>query len=204
MKKKLFALSIVMVLLLFATITAQDLKPGDGVRITLYNISDQISGDYFIQQTGKIQLPYIGLINVQNRNFNDIHQEIIAKYDSLYRNPEITVQPLFRVSVLGAVQNPGIYFVTGVEKLLDVIALAGGETKDANLNKIYLVHKNSRIDINAKDMIQRGKKVQDIGLNSGDQIYVPKKWLSGAKNISIIVSGVAVLVAIIRLVTVKR
>ncbi len=41
---------------------AQILNPGDGVRITFLNITDQISGDYFIQQDGSLQLPFIGIV----------------------------------------------------------------------------------------------------------------------------------------------
>ncbi len=48
--------------LLSLIVQAQKLNPGDGVRITFLNITDQITGDYNIQQDGNIQLPFIGLV----------------------------------------------------------------------------------------------------------------------------------------------
>ncbi|MEJ2636732.1 MAG: polysaccharide biosynthesis/export family protein [Calditrichia bacterium] len=183
-----------------STSIAQGLNPGDGVRVTLYNISDPITGDYFTQQDGNIQLPYIGLIQVLNRDFGSVQNEIIFKYDSLYRNPELTVQPLYKVSILGEVRTPGRYFVTGVEKLSDILAMAGGETSDSNLDKIYFIRENRKININAKEMLETGKRVGDVGLHSGDQIYVPRKWWVGVRNASVIVSGVAVLVAIVGII----
>jgi len=179
---------------------AQKLNSGDGVRIILFNISDPISGDYYIQRGGNIQLPYIGLIKAIDREFDLIKKEILTKYDSLYRNPELTVQPLFKISILGEVRSPGLYYVTGVEKLSDVIAMAGGETSDANLNKVYFIRGNKKIDINAQEMLQKGSKVKDIGLRSGDQIYVPRKWWVGVRNASVLVSAAAVIVAIVGMV----
>jgi len=79
------------IIILTAVLNAQELNPGDGVRILFYNIPEKISGDYFIQQDGRIQLPYIGLIETRQRDFKDIQSEISLKYDSLYRDPELTL-----------------------------------------------------------------------------------------------------------------
>jgi polysaccharide export outer membrane protein len=181
------------------SVPGQILKSGDGVRITFYNITDPISGDYFCQQDGNIQLPYIGLVRAQEREFSAIQREIVSKYDSLYRNPELTVQPLLKVNVLGEVRRPGIIYVTGVETLRDAIALAGGETSDSNLEKIQLVRGNQRIDINAKQMIKEGKNLDSIGLQSGDQIFVPREWWVAVRNWGVVVSAAGLVVAIIAL-----
>jgi polysaccharide export outer membrane protein len=91
---------------------AQILQPGDGIRMKFYNITEtDISGDFYIQQDGLLQLPYIGLIEIRNREFNSVKLEIKTKYDSLYKGVELIVQPLFRISVLGEVGSPGVYFV---------------------------------------------------------------------------------------------
>jgi len=194
---------ILLLLLLFTILQcelkSQNLSLGDGVRITFYNITDAISGDYFIQKSGYIQLPYIGLIKAANVDFQKVQEAIIAKYDSLYKNPELTVQPLIKISILGEVRSPGIYYVTGIEGLLDILALAGGETSDANLNKIYFIRRNQRVNIDAKELIEEGKEISVVGLQSGDQIYVPRKWWVSIRNVSVLISGAAVLITAIRL-----
>jgi polysaccharide export outer membrane protein len=198
-----YHLFYLIILLLFGylakSIPGQILKSGDGVRVIFYNISDPISGDYFCQQDGNIQLPYIGLVRGQEREFRLIRQEIESKYDSLYRNPELTVQPLIKVNVLGEVRKPGIIYVTGVETLRDAIALAGGETSDSNLEKIHLIRGVERIDINAKQMIKEGKNLDSVGLQSGDQIFVPREWWVAVRNWGVVVSAAGLVVAIIAL-----
>lgn len=169
----------------------QRLNAGDGVRLTFYNISDPISGDYFVHEDGRIQLPYVGLIRVSNRNFAEVKSEITVKYDSLYRDPELTIQPLYKIKILGEVRKPGIYYATGVEKLSDLLALAGGETDDANLKKIYFVQGGKKINVNAREMLQNGRLLKDLGLSSGTQIYVPRRWLN-IRKASVILSGIAV------------
>lgn len=195
--QKLFLFLLFALIISFSqNLFSQDINPGDGVRITFYNISDPITGDYFSQQDGAIQLPYIGIIETDNRDFASIREEITSKYNELYKNPELTVQPLYKISIYGEVRAPGIYYVTGVEKLSDVIALAGGETLDANLNKIYFVRRDERIDINAKEFLEKGNPVSVLGLKSGDQIYVPRRWWV-VRNVAIIISAAAVVVTMI-------
>ena len=177
-------------------IRAQYLNPGDGVRITFFNISDKISGDYFIQQDRQIQLPYVGLVSTENKAYPAIKAEITEKFDSLYRDPELTVQPLYKINILGEVRSPGYYYVTDVEKLTGIFALAGGVTGDANLDNVYIIRGDKEIELDAQRMIETGSTMGDIGLQSGDRIFVPKTWWANAGSITVILSVVSVLVTI--------
>ncbi|GAB4294798.1 MAG: hypothetical protein Kow0098_16620 [Ignavibacteriaceae bacterium] len=199
MKNIRILLTGIMMTLPFSFICGQNLGPGDGVRITFFNISDKISGDYYVQQDYMLQLPYIGLINTNNKPFPLIRQEIHQKYDSLYKNPELTVQPLFRINVLGEVRSPGLYYVTDVEKLSSIFALAGGITGEADIDNVYIVRNDKEIQIDAGAMIATESTVSELGLQSGDRIYVPRTWWADARGITIIASSVAVLVTVIAL-----
>lgn len=175
---------------------SQQLHPGDGVKLTSYNISDALSGDYFVQKNWDIQFPYIGSVSVRNRDFDSIELEIDKKFSKIYREPEMLIQPLYRINVLGEISKPGVYYLTGVEKLSDLLAMAGGETRDSNFNKIYLIRNHRKVDINAREILQRGRRINDFGIRSGDQIYVSQKsWIS--RNTSLIVSAGAVAATII-------
>ena len=70
--------------------------PGDGVRITFFNVSEEISGDYFIQQNNILQLPYVGLLRLHNKEYDLLKEEIFSKYDSLYRGVELIISPLYK------------------------------------------------------------------------------------------------------------
>ena len=198
MKKHLF-----MVVFLFFNLlglNAQILEPGDGVRITFYNITeDDVSGDFFIQQKGNLQLPYIGMIATQNKEFSLIRSEIEGKLDSLYRGVELIVLPLYRISVLGEVRSPGVYYVTGVEKLMDVIALAGGETSDSDMSEIYVERKDKEFVFDAEELIEQETNIEDFYLQSGDRVFVSRKWGS-SRSTAILISAAGLIVAIAALV----
>ncbi len=188
------------ILFLFLLVTiprlsiAQKLDPGDGVRLTFFNITEEISGDFFVQQNGILQLPYAGLLKLEDRDYNMIKTEIVAKYDSLYRGAELIVSPLYKINVLGEVRNPGVYFVTGVEKLLDVIAMAGGETVDSDMSEILVQRKDETLDFDAEEIIRGDKDAKDFYLKSGDRIYITRKWWVSVQNTTFLISAASLLV----------
>lgn len=195
MYKLFLALSIIV------TITsnnnyAQTLQPGDGIKLIIYHISDSVSGDYYIQEDGSISLPFLGKIKAADRNIDSLKSEINLKYNNLYKNPELTIMPIIRINVFGEVRNPGFYYVTGIDKLSDILAKAGGTTTDADLGDINITRKDKKIEINGEKAIQNGSKLDDIGLQSGDQIYVTRKWFTGTTE-TLILSSVGVVASII-------
>jgi polysaccharide export outer membrane protein len=195
--KSLIAVIVLIVIILSSNLSAQQINPGDGIRVTFFNNSENISGDYYVHNDGFVQLPYLGLVNTTNRDFKLIEQEITMKYDSLYKSPELTIQPLYKINVLGEVQKPGLFYVTGVETLSSVIALAGGGTTDADLSDLRIIRGENEIEVKGDELLKKGTTVKDMGLVSGDRIFVTKGWWVSARNTAIIVSGLAVVVTLV-------
>lgn len=193
--------SIIILFVAFNLINAQILKPGDGIRVSLLNISENISGDYFIQDNGNIQLPYLGLVNAQNQDFNDLRNQIISEYSVIYKNPELSVQPLYRINIIGEVGNPGVYYLSGFETISDLLALAGGETSDSDIEDLVIIRNDNQLEVDMESFLNGKNVLADIGIESGDKVYVPRKWLVDARNASVLISGVTVLVAIASLFT---
>ena len=187
-------------IILFITINcknySQTLQPGDGLKLIFFNITDSISGDYYIQDDGTISLPYLGKIVAAGVNTDSLKTEIYDKYSSLYKNPELTILPLIRVNIFGEVKTPGFYYVTGTDKLSDLIAKAGGTTTDADLSDIVITRNGKEIQINGNKIIESGSKLDDIGLQSGDQIDVTRKWFSGTTS-TIIISAIGIVASLI-------
>ncbi len=142
------------------------------------------------------------MIDVNKKDFSLIKSEVEAKYDSLYRGVELIILPLFRISVLGEVRKPGVYFVTGVEKLLDVIALAGGETADSDMSEVYVERSDKEFVFDAENLIegQDTEQETDFYLKSGDRVFVSRKW-GASSNAALMISAAGLLVAIVALVT---
>jgi len=173
---------------------SQNLNPGDKIKLTVYNVSDVLSEEYFVQEDGTIHLPYIGAVNTKDNPSQKIRAEIRERYKVLYQELELHIQLLYKVNILGEVNNPGIYYVTGAERISDVLAIAGGETRDANLKKIILTRDNGSRTINAKKILQDGKQISDLHLQSGDKIYVKKKFIN-TRSITVTISALALLLA---------
>jgi protein involved in polysaccharide export with SLBB domain len=173
-----------LLLILFATLFifvslnsyAQELNQGDGVRIAFLDIEDVITGDYYIQPNGLLALPLIGIINTSNKDFKEIKSEIEFRYDSLYKNPHISVNALFRINILGEVRTPGFYYVSDYEKFTAILAFAGGTTRVADLESIMLIRNFELIEIDVENIIQEGSTAAEFGLQSGDQVFVPRTW----------------------------
>ncbi len=174
---------------------AQTLQPGDGIKILFYNISDQISGDYYIQEDGTVRLPFLGRIDAVNRDIKSLKEEVYQKYSKLYVNPELTVLALMKVNILGEVRNPGFYYVTGIDKLSDLLAKAGGSNVDASLGDIKIIRNEQETEIDGNKVIENGSKLDDIGLRSGDRVFISRKWLSGS-NTTIIISIVSAITSL--------
>lgn len=189
-------------LFLFASFTfGQTLNPGDGIKISFFNIDEEIAGDYYIQDNGRIHLPYIGMVNAQTLEFAEIQSTIIEEYSKIYKNPEITVQPLMRVDIIGEVGQPGVYYLTGFETITDLISLAGGETNYSNIDNVVIVRNDSQLDVDLDAFLSGENNLNDIGLESGDKVYLPRSWWVRAGDVSAIVSGVAAVVAIASLLS---
>lgn len=197
MKNLLLTLVAVISFSMSLSTFAQVLQPGDGIRIRFLDVKDSISGDYYIQPDGVVQMPFIGLINTTDRPYSDVKDQIIFRYDSLYRNPHLTVYSLIRINVLGEVKNPGFYYITEIETFMSIIGMAGGTTNNADLESIYLVRKNQRINLDIETILAEGSTATDFGLQTGDQIYVPRTWWADARGLTIILSAAALLVTII-------
>jgi polysaccharide export outer membrane protein len=191
--------SILLIFIFTFKSEAQKLNPGDGVRITFLDVTDNISGDYYIQPDGNLQLPYAGIIHTSSKDFDYIKNEITTRYDSLYRNPELTVLALFRINIHGEVRNPGYYFVTEIEKLTGIIALAGGYTNAANLDDIIIIRGDSEIEFDIEDIIESGSTATDIGLQSGDQIMIPRSFWADPTRFTWAISLVALVITTIAL-----
>ncbi len=200
MKNILIFLTLAISLSMSLESQAQKLSAGDGVRISFLDINDVITGDYFVEPTGLIQLPFIGIINTTNKNIKEIISEIEFRYDSLYKNPQLTVHTLFRINVLGEVNKPGFYYVSDLEKFTAILALAGGTTGNADLESIKLLRNFEEIQLDVETIIKEGSSATDFGLQSGDQIFVPRTWWADAKGLTILISAASLVVVIIALI----
>ena len=86
------------------------------------------------------------------------------------------------VNVMGEVNVPGVVLLRSQMSLLDVISHAGGMTKDANTEHVFLVRaqggKGLVQDIDVSEIIQRGDMRENFVLRDGDIVFVSARGIS--------------------------
>ena len=167
------------------------LKPGDVIRVRIWR-EPELSGDFIVDARSSVVLPLLGAVEVENRTAEVLIDELLEEYSKYLRNPSIQISVLRRVSVQGEVRNPGLYPVDATISVSDVLAIAGGLTRDGNSDKIYLLRNGTALDVKlSPDMV-----LESSPILSGDQIFVEKSsWLS--RNSAVIAAATITAAAII-------
>lgn len=148
------------------------LAPGDVLRITVWPNS-QLSGEFAVEETGVVHLPFLGGVQAAGVSVDNLRRDLRDGYGELMKEPVVTVTPLFRVSVMGAVARPGIYMVTPTHDLLDVIGMAGGFVREADAERIRILRGDRVVALDAERALEGEAHLDELALRSGDRIVVP-------------------------------
>lgn len=157
--------------------TSYSLRPGDIIRIQVWG-RDEYSGQFQVDENGELQYPVIGTIDTRDLTLGALRDTLRAGLERLFTNPFVTITPLFRIAVLGEVQNPGLLTVDPTLSVLDVVAMAGGAGRSGNLNKIRLLRAGAESQISFEQEALAGRTLHDVGVRSGDEIIVPRKFFT--------------------------
>lgn len=172
------------------------LRPGDKIQVKIRREPD-LSGEYEVTQDGTVRFPKVGEVEVNRISADSLRTLLISRYALSLRDPFIEVTALRRVTIFGAVRNPGFQYVDQTITIAGAVALAGGITPDGNQKKLELTRDGQQIMIKVAD--RHG--MADSTLRSGDQVRVPERsWFS--RNTALVASGFTgvalVIAAIIR------
>ncbi len=152
------------------------LRPGDALRITVWP-NAELGGDFPVEETGFVYLPFLGEVRATGIPVEELRTELRTGYSQAMQNPVVSITPLFRVGVVGAVRNQGIFPITPTDNVLDVIQLAGGFDPNANTEKVRIVREGEVVNLDAYAALNTGDMlpIEVLRLRSGDQIVVPAK-----------------------------
>jgi protein involved in polysaccharide export with SLBB domain len=161
-------------------------EPGDVLLVQPIDFDSplRLPGDQPVMLDGTIDLGRHGRIVVAGRTLDEIEAIIRATIAAGAKEPPgITVRLVNRTSkvfyVLGEVNAPGAYPLTGRETVLDGILCAGGLTDSAARNRITLArptHPHSCrmvLPVCYQEIVQLGDTTTNYQLAPGDRIFVP-------------------------------
>ena len=111
------------------------LGPGDQLTVAAPEIEELDRRELKVQADGTVSVPLVGSIKAAGLTAEEFQQKLNEALRTQFRNPRISfTQVQIRskpVTVLGAVNNPGVVQADGRKHLVEVISTAGGLRNDA-------------------------------------------------------------------------
>ena len=169
--------------------------PDDLLQVTIYNIPEQEARAtprtviLRVSQQGAIVAPLAGELKVKGMTIAEVQGQLAKLYSKYIRNPQVGVMVTEyrqRVSVMGAVQKPGVFELTGPKTVIDMLGLAGGVTDKAG-NQVHVYRQDEKgnrqsmvIDLmvlaNNTGALTDGNNTQAVNMpmQAGDVINVPQ------------------------------
>jgi len=152
--------------------------PQDKLDINVFQVQD-LSKTVTVETSGMILLPLIGQVRATGRTVKDLSGDIAEKLGEKYvKDPLVTVtvteSASQKVTVDGAVTQPGIYPISGNTTLTQAVALARGTVEDANLRQVAVFRNEGEKRLAAVFDLSaiRSGKMPDPQVQANDVIVV--------------------------------
>ncbi len=171
------------------------LGPDDQLDISGPELTDLANKPVRIDGEGNIQVPLAGSVHVAGLTVQQTQEQLDKVLRTYIRHPQVVVtvvevrsQP---VSVLGAVNTPGVHQVQGHKTLLEMLSLAGGMRPDAGYSiritrevewgclplagaQLDASGRYSVAEVNVKKIMEAKDPEENIQIFPHDVISVPK------------------------------
>jgi polysaccharide biosynthesis/export protein len=167
--------------------------PEDLLEVTIFQ-AKELDSAVRVSASGYIRLPLIEKVHAEGMTVYELEQSLREKLKKYLSDPEVSVfvkeYRSQQIMVLGSVQKPGVFYVSGQRSVLDLLSLAGG--LDDNAGDVCILQKTSfategegnNIVIDLTQLLS-GKVTYNLPLHSGDVILVPRSgvfFVDGAVN----------------------
>ena len=171
------------------------LGPDDQISVEVLNADEVSSKSVPVDKDGDIHLQLIGRVKAEGKTTTELEKAIAEQLRKEIRDPQIVVNVTeFRsqpVSVMGAVQKPGIIYLEGRRSLLETLSLAGGLKAEAGakisivrptssgllpvgLRRVFANGKYSSAEIPIKALLNGTRPDLNFPIVKGDTITVPQ------------------------------
>ncbi|MGB6306654.1 MAG: SLBB domain-containing protein [Steroidobacteraceae bacterium] len=151
--------------------------PGDTLHIQLYG-NDSSLYELTVQRDGRVNFPKLGPIMVSGMTFDAARSAIEERVSKQLIGEHVTVTMgqlrSIRVFVLGDVEKPGSYTVSGLSTVTNALFVSGGVKKIGSLRNIQLKRDGRLVTtLDLYDLLLHGDTSKDSQLLPGDVIFIP-------------------------------
>jgi polysaccharide export outer membrane protein len=175
---------------------------GDQLEITFLSPAyASVGGSFSLLNDGSASLPLVGSVVLDGLTLNQANRWLTGLYARYLKRPELNIRVTtprpMQVSVIGEVENPGLYLlnpsgegsqvegqggsIPGLPTVVSLIQRAGGITLNANLGDVRLrrripgdSNQLREVQLNLVSLLQQGDKRQNPFLFDGDTLLISR------------------------------
>lgn len=156
------------------------LHPGDILQIVVWKETD-LQAEALIRPDGGMSFPLAGELHAAGQTVEELTRTLETRIRKYVPDAVVTVAVKSvggnEVFVIGKVNKPGEFPLTGPLDVMQALSLAGGATPFADTNGIRILRRSAdhqtAIEFRYGD-VEHGRKLdQNILLQSGDTVVVP-------------------------------
>jgi polysaccharide export outer membrane protein len=161
--------------------------PGDLLQIAVFQV-EELNRTVRVRSDGAISLPLLGSVRVVGATSSELEEQLAARLREQYlQDPQVSVfveeYRSHPVTVLGQVNQPGIYYLRGRRTLLEVLSEAGGLTEEAG-RTVHLRRRTWNEDareagfelvvVDLAALLESDAPDSEFVLRDHDAVHVPK------------------------------
>lgn len=155
--------------------------PRDEIEIIIWRCPELSIVTEIRPEDGSITMPLIGDVKATGRTPSELAKTIGEKMKFYVKRPRVAVRVKKfgekKVFILGQVLSPGAYRMSKGDRLIDIIARAGGLNDNAIPSTTYIIRggyeEHKMIRVNLGRLIYKGDVTQNVYLLEGDIVFVP-------------------------------
>jgi polysaccharide export outer membrane protein len=160
-----------------AEMKAYIVGPEDVLDVQVWDNKD-MNQIVFVRPDGKTSLPLVGEIQAAGKTVQELQDYLSAVYSKTVKGAAVTV-------IIKEIKSRPVYFLGGFGRpgalqllrsdltLLQAIALVGGVSPAADLEKGFVLRNQTMIPINFQKLLNKGDLTQDVKLEPGDTVVAP-------------------------------
>lgn len=162
------------------------ISPGDSLKVQVWRHAD-LNKNVLVPTNGLVTFPLLGSFKVSGMGLSEFQSFLTERFNEYVVKPlvsvEVSASKANKTIITGEVNKPGIYSLEQPMTVYEAIANAGGFNYSASKGRVRLIRKQAGPDekpmiINV-GAIMKGKNMeQNVYLQSGDILYVPRELLA--------------------------
>jgi len=157
-----------------------DFRVGDRVVLSVQS-EPELPDTVAVEPGPMIALPLFGEISLAGVLRSEITEHLTTELSRYIRDPVVRATGLMRLSVQGAVTQPGFYTMPAEMLLGEALMAAGGPSAGAKMDDIK-IERGTRVLLEGdavQEAIREGLTLDQLNLAAGDQISVPQASAGG-------------------------